>query len=153
MTKRIIAIALCLFTLLSVTAVFAGCSSKNSDDKGAYITMYLTSELYDFDPANAYTNSDTLNIVSLLFDTLFKLDQNGNIQKSLVKDYKFTFNDLKKEYKLVMTLNETYWSDGNRLSAEDVVFAWKRIPQLGILLSLRGASVRHQECPCRQKRQ
>lgn len=127
MTKRIIAIALCLFTLLSVTAVFAGCSSKNSDDKGAYITMYLTSELYDFDPANAYTNSDSLNIVSLLFDTLFKLDQNGNIQKSLVKDYKFTFNDLKKEYKLVMTLNETYWSDGNRMSAEDVVFAWKRI--------------------------
>ena len=126
MTKRVIAIALCLVTLLSTCAVFTGCG-KNEDDKGAYITMYLTGEMYDFDPANAYTNTDTFNVVSLLFDTLFKLDENGNIQKSLVKDYRFVFNDLKKEYKLIMTLNETSWSDGNRVSAEDVVFAWKRI--------------------------
>lgn len=125
MMKRIIALVLCLTTLLSV-CLFAGCG-KSEDDNGAYITMYLTDEIYDFDPANAYYNTDTFNVVSLLFDTLFKLDENGNVQKSLVKDYKFSFNDLKKEYKLVMTLNKTYWSDGNRVSAEDVVFAWKRI--------------------------
>ena len=35
------------------------------EDKGAYITMYLTNEIYNFDPALAYNNDDAESIVSL----------------------------------------------------------------------------------------
>ncbi len=125
MFKRIFATVLCILMLLPT---LAACSGKDEDEElGAYITMYLTNEIYDFDPINAYYNSDTFNVVSLLFDTLFKLDQNGEIQKSLVKEYKIIENKDENEYAMELTLNETYWSNGNPITADDVVFAWKRL--------------------------
>ena len=53
MMKRLIALLLCL---LMCVPMFAGCAlefdekntKKEDDDKGAYITMYLTDEIYDF---------------------------------------------------------------------------------------------------------
>ncbi len=125
MFKRIFALLLCVLMLIPC---FAGCSSKkNADDPGAYITMYLTDGVYDFDPANAYYNTDTLNVVSMMYDTLFKLDKNGKVKKSLAKDYKYSMDKETGEYSLEIRLNEAYWSNNIRLSAEDVVFAWKRL--------------------------
>ncbi len=125
MFKRIFALLLCVLMLIPC---FAGCSSKkNADDPGAYITMYLTDGVYDFDPANAYYNADTLNVVSMMYDTLFKLDKNGKVKKSLAKDYKYTVDEETGEYSMEITLKEAYWSNNIRLSADDVVFAWKRL--------------------------
>ena len=61
MLKRIIALLLCALMLVPF---LASCSKKDEDDVGAYITMYLTDDIFDFDPANAYYNKDTLNVVS-----------------------------------------------------------------------------------------
>jgi len=122
-----LALLLCAVMLVSS---LAGCTAKKADaneDPGAYITMYLTDDIFDFDPANAYTNTDTLNVVSLMFDTLFKIDSNGKVTKPLVKDYKFKTDKETKETTLELVLKETYWSNGTRLQAEDVVFAWKRL--------------------------
>ncbi len=124
MFKRIFALLLCA---LMIIPCFAGCSKKHEDDLGAYITMYLTDEIYDFDPANAYYNTDTLNVVSMMFDTLFKLDDNGKIQNSLAKSYVFKVDKETGEHYMEITLNEAYWSNNIRLSADDVVFAWKRL--------------------------
>ena len=124
MFKRIFALLLCLLMLIPC---LASCATKNEDDKGAYITMYLTDEIYDFDPANAYLNSDAANVISLLFDTLFTLDANGNLQKSLAKDYRIVENAEENLYTMEITLNSTSWSNGTKLSADDVVYAWKRL--------------------------
>ena len=52
MSKRILALLLCAIMLIPC---FSGCSEKlEQGDLGAYITMYLTDKIYDFDPANAY---------------------------------------------------------------------------------------------------
>ncbi len=124
MSKRIFALALCFVMLLP--CLFS-CASNGEEDPGAYITMYLTDEIYDFDPAKAYYNSGTINIVSMMFETLFKLDENGKVVKGLTKSYEIIEDEANDEYAMVITLKETKWSNGQDLTAEDVVFAWRRL--------------------------
>lgn len=124
MLKKIVSLSLCLVMLLTV---FVGCAKKDEDDKGAYVTMYLTDMVYDFDPAHAYGNESALRIVSLMFNNLFVLNEKGKVEKSLAKEYKIYEDDNAKEYKMVITLHDTCWSDGIAISANDVVYSWKRI--------------------------
>lgn len=125
MSKRILALLLCAFMLIPC---FSGCSEKLEEgDLGAYITMYLTDDIYDFDPANAYYNQDVQNVVGMMFDTLFKLNANGKVEKSLVQSYSIKENEADNEYYMEITLKSTKWSNGNALTADDVVYAWKRL--------------------------
>ena len=127
MMKRIFALLLCAATLLSCLT-FVSCDDEDKEeDKGQYITTYLTDNIYDLDPAKAYTNEALANVVSLLFDTLFKLDANGKIKKSLVEKYVIEENEAAGEYKMQLYLNDTNWSDGTAISANDIVYAWKRL--------------------------
>lgn len=125
MMKRIFAFLLCA---LMVVSCFVSCGSEiTTDNPGAYISMYLTDEVYDFDPANAYNNESALRVVSLLFAPLFSLDENGKVKNELVKSYEIFEDPKASEYKLTLNLENSYWSDGTPVSANDVVFAWKRI--------------------------
>ena len=124
MMKRIVALLLCAVTVMGC---FAGCSKKDSEDNGQYITMYLTDNIYDLDPAKAYQNEALSHVVGLLFDTLFTLDKNGKVKKSLVEKYWFTEDANTEEYILNLRLRQTYWSDGTAVSGNDVVYAWKRL--------------------------
>ena len=125
MMKRIFALLLCAATLLTT---FVGCSSEEGEEfKGQYITTYLTDNVYDLDPANAYKNEALSKIVGLMFDTLFTLDNDGKVKKSLVKEYRIEENESANEYKMYLRLKNTNWSDGTPISANDIVFAWKRL--------------------------
>lgn len=124
MSKRIFALALCILMLVPV---LASCSTVNEDNPGAYVTMYLSDEIYDFDPAKAYYNSGANSVIGLLFDTLFTLDENGKIKKSLAKDYEITDDAENDIYEMTITLNDTCWSNGQSISAEDIIFAWRRL--------------------------
>ena len=70
-----------LLALLMVATALVGCGKKDEDDKGAYVMMYLSDLVYDLDPVNAYTNESALRIVSLMFDNLFVLDENGKVKE------------------------------------------------------------------------
>ena len=127
--KKLIALALCLIMILSA---FAGCAEKDDEkseelveeDPGAFVYMYLTEPIYNFDPVYAYGNEAALRIVSLLYDNLFVLTDDGKVEKSLVKSYDVDKSDLT----LILTLrNDTYWSDGSPISANDVFFTWERL--------------------------
>lgn len=123
MRKRILALVLCLVIL---GGVLAGCRGLSGDDKGAYIPMYLTDEIYDFDPANAYHNTDAVNVLSLLYETLFTLTSNGKIKPSLAKSYKFFSDD--DGIHMEITLRPTYWSNGTyALTANDCIYSWRRL--------------------------
>lgn len=125
MIKRISALLLCVLTVLSC---LASCGSDiNPDNPGAYISMYLTDEVYDFDPANAYNNEAAMQIVSLLFTPLMTMDENGKVKGALVKEYEIYEDAKAHEYIIKLTLNNTGWSDGTPVSANDVVFSFKRI--------------------------
>ena len=100
---------------------------EKETDRGAYINMYITDQVYDFDPANAYNNASALKVVSLLFTPLFSIDDNGKVKNELVDSYTIYEDPKAGEYKLTLNLKTSYWSDGTQISANDVVFAWKRI--------------------------
>ena len=127
MKKRIIALLLCLATAVTVLVGCAGEIEADSEYKGQQITMYLTDNIYDLDPANAYNNEVTGSIVSLLFDTLFTLDEEGNVEESLVKSYKTETDDEGRIFMYIEIKEDARWSDNQPVTADDVVFAWKRI--------------------------
>ena len=124
MLKKIIALLLCLLMMIPV---LSACAKRDENDMGPMITMYLSDEIYNFDPAYAYYNSSTLSIVSLMFETLFKLDSKGRIQNALVDSYEYIENPAKNEYKLVMILKDTCWSNKDPLTTDNVVYTWKRL--------------------------
>lgn len=125
MAKRFLSLFLCVVLL---AGTLAGCSTKEVDkDTGGYITMYLTDEIYDFDPANAYYNANLSNVLSLMYATLFRLTDSGKVEKYLVDSYKIVENKEADEYYMEIKLKETYWSVRDALTADDVVFAWKRL--------------------------
>lgn len=124
MMKKIIALTLCLLMLVPV---FAACSDVSEDQKGAYIAMYITEPVYNFDPARAYGNEAALKIISLMFDNLFILSKNGKVQKSLAKSYEVIEDEENEEYRMTIKLKPTSWSNGNALQAQDVVNSWRRI--------------------------
>lgn len=127
MMKRISALLLCVVMLTTCLVSLAGCGSSEDDDKGQYINAYLANDVYDLDPANTYNNEALANVVGLMFDTLFKLDSDGQVQTSLVSKYWITEDDNTEEYIMYLRLKNTCWSDGTAVAANDVVYAWKRL--------------------------
>ena len=128
MSKRIIALLVCLIMCVSA---MAGCSRGSipvtAEDKGEQIVMYLSENIYDLDPTRAYVNEATRSIVSLLFDTLFVLDEKGKVQPSLAESYSTKEDANTGEYYMYIELTDTNWSDNTPVTADDVVFAWKRV--------------------------
>ncbi len=127
MSKRIVALLLCL--VMCVTAM-VGCTKRikaDSEVKGAYITMFLTDEVYNFDPAYAYMNEEAESIISLMFTRLFSLDSKGKLVYELAEEYEIKEDDKTNEYTMTITLRDAWWSDKMKLTAEDIVYAWKRI--------------------------
>ena len=65
-------------------------------------------------------------IMPLLYEGLTKVDSKGKIQNGMMKSYKYSQqND--GTYLMEITLKESYWSDGISVSADDFVYAFKRI--------------------------
>ncbi len=123
MKKRIVALLLCLVTVvLCLTAC-----SKNEDDKGAYIRMYLSEPVYDLDPLTAFDNEAALQVISLLYEPLFYADDDGDVKKGLVDDYEYVKDKDNDKYSLILYLKETCWSDGVAVSAKDVQFSFLRL--------------------------
>ncbi|MCQ2353535.1 MAG: ABC transporter substrate-binding protein [Clostridia bacterium] len=128
MTKRIIAL---LLSIICVALCFVGCHDKNIDGEviqGAEIKMYLSDMVYDLDPALCLDNDAAMQVCGLLYDTLFSLDSDGKVQKSIVDSYEIKKDEQRQEYTMLITLkDDNCWSDGTYVSAEDVIYSWKRI--------------------------
>ncbi len=123
MMKRVIALLLCVLTIL----LCATACGKNEEDKGAYIRMYLSEPIYDFDPLEAFDNADSLQIVSMLFEGLFVADENGKAQKALVDDYTYIVDKEEETYTLLLDLKTTHWNDGVPLTAAHAAYAFIRL--------------------------
>ena len=119
--KRIISLALTLAMMLGVCAMLASCGEPKDD--GAEISVYL-GEVFDFDPTDYFVDSNQEQVMSLLFEPLFTVDEKGKLQcDGVAEKYKVD----KEERTIVITLRETYWSDGVRVTAADFVHAWRDI--------------------------
>ncbi len=121
--KRIVALILCV--VFSLTA-FVGCS-RAENDKGAIIHMLLSSEIKNFDPATAYLDADAVKVLGIIYEGLTRINADGKVENAIADDITIDENDDRNEYKMLIELKETKWSDGTPLTADDFIFAWKRI--------------------------
>lgn len=126
--KKIISLFL---AALMLAAVLSGCTTlkKLEDgtyDRGAVIEMYVSEEVYNFDPQIAVTDENMLKVMSLLFEGLTRIDSNGKWTKALMKDYEVRPDD-RDGYSVLITLNKTKWTDARTVQAIDFVNSWKRI--------------------------
>ncbi len=123
--KKIIAVVL---TLLMVTSLFAGCSKEVDNKKGGpTVPVYISGEVTNFDPAYGNLDQTSQKIMSLLFEGLFKYDDNGKVVQAQAKSIKKLDNPSKNYYAIEITLKDTGWSDGIPVQASDYIYAWKRI--------------------------
>lgn len=144
--KKILSLALALAMCL---ICFVGCTQIEDDDpngKGAKIDVYIGTKVYDLDPAIAYTDESTSKILSLIFEGLMKVDENGKLSKALMKEYEVSENHKTGVTEMDITINETYWSDGSLVQTNDLIYAWKRIldptfdsPAAAMLFCIKGA--------------
>ncbi len=126
--KKVLSLVLAMITAASV---MAGCTTLEKDetgnyDKGAIIDMYLTTEVYDFDPQRSITDDAMLKAYSLIYEGLTTIGENGKWEKALMKNYKIE-KDEDGEFSILITLNNTRWSDGRTVQAADLVYSWKRL--------------------------
>jgi len=123
MIKRFMAMVLCVIMAVSM---LASCTIQRKDDtdKGAIINMYVSEEVYDFDPAYAFKNDSALKIVNLLFSGLFRVNEDGKVVKELAEDY---YIDESKNSMIITIKEDAFWSDGTYVSANDVVYTFKRL--------------------------
>lgn len=122
--KKTLALILCL--LMTLTA-FAGCANdgKTEEDKGADIQLYLSSEIYSFDPATAYVDDAASQVLGLIYEGLFTIDKSGKRVKTGCDSYKIV--DDEDNHYIEFTLKYSCWSDGIQLQARDYVYTFKRI--------------------------
>ena len=120
--KKIVSLLLSAVLVLGLAFSLASCTAAPADD-GAEISVYLGTDVYDFDPTDYYVDSNAEQVMSLIFEPLFKLDEEGNREFAMAKDYEVDIIDRKIE----IFLRESYWSDGQQVKAADFVYAWSEI--------------------------
>ncbi|MEG2004091.1 MAG: peptide ABC transporter substrate-binding protein, partial [Clostridia bacterium] len=120
---------LVLFLLVALCLpVIAACSTLKGDtDKGATINMNLSSFPQTLDPAAVQLDADTSTILALIFQPLTSVNKKGEVVGALASEWYSYYDKRENEHKMYFVLNETKWSDGITVSADDVVYAWKRI--------------------------
>ena len=118
-----------LLVIVMLAVSLAGCGgiAIDADDKGAQINAYITTEIRDFDPANVMLDDSATKVFNLIYAGLVTLNDDGKVEYDLMKKYEIVFDERLEENKMYITLEETMWSDGRALTADDVIFAWKRI--------------------------
>ncbi|MBE6609957.1 MAG: hypothetical protein E7634_04765 [Ruminococcaceae bacterium] len=127
---RVLCLVLCLVML---APMLVACAAKELT-YGPQINMYLSTEVYNFDPAYAYLDANAVKVLGLMFEGLMKFDDDGNLKKAMCTEWEYTEDEgilpddtSDDEYKLVVKLKTSAWSDGRAVSADQFVFAWKRL--------------------------
>lgn len=134
--KKVLSFVLAVMMVMSVAV---GCTTLEKDpadpegkkyDKGAIIDMYLTTEIFNFDPQVSLTDDAQLKIFRLIYEGLTTIDENGKWKKAGMKNYTIDVDD-GEEFTILVTLNSNRWSDGRTVQASDYVYAWKRLLEIG----------------------
>ncbi len=123
MKKKVLSL---LLAVLMLVPMMASCTTLEEDDKGAIIDMYLTTEVFDFDPQLTITDAAQLKYMRLMFEGLTSINEKGKWEKALMKKYKIDKDD-DKTFSIIVDLKLSRWSDGRTVQAGDFVYSWKRL--------------------------
>lgn len=138
--KKIISLLLTVTMLIGVVSALASCGAPKNP--GAQIAVYLGDEVYDFDPTDYYVDDNAEQVMSLLFEPLFRVNEKGKLECAAAKDYEVD----EENRTITITIRETYWSDGSPVFAEHFISAWRNLldagtanPASALLYDIEGA--------------
>ena len=130
MSKSKIVALIIVFALIGGLVAYgfiSSCSTLSENDKGARIPIHLASFPESLDPATQQYDEDTVQFFSLIYSGLTRINSKGEVEGVLADEWYGEYNERDEVYRIYFKLKETFWSDGSRVSADDIVFAWKRI--------------------------
>lgn len=140
--KKILCLVLCLAFCLSA---LVSCGLKE-DEKGANVNVFITAFPSTLDPAVIQLNSDVEQILSMIFEPLTTIDEDGKVQPGLAEEWYYKYDEIYQKHQMHFELKETSWSDNRAVTADDVIYAWRRIldpamdsPYASLLYSIKGA--------------
>lgn len=119
--KKILSLLLALVILSLSVFALASCGTPEND--GAQISVYLGDTIYDFDPSDYYVDSNAEKVMSLLYEPLFAIDKDGELEKAAADSYEID----EEERLITIELRESYWSNGDIVVADDFLYAWRDI--------------------------
>ncbi|MBQ6296846.1 MAG: peptide ABC transporter substrate-binding protein [Selenomonadaceae bacterium] len=108
-------------TLLLVTMIFTGCGGGDSAGGNSKLSVMLGSNVVSLDSANA-TDIASFEVIADCIDGLMQLDSNGKAIPALAES--FDISEDGKTY--TFHLRDAKWANGEPVTAEDFVFAWRR---------------------------
>lgn len=125
---------LVLLTLvLAFGTVLAACGSDNSSDSSQgdgsstpteqVLKINLTAEPPTFDPAQAQ-DSQTNTVLKMMYEGLVRMDSEGKEIPGVAESWEISEDGLVYVFKL---REDAKWSNGDAVTANDFVFAWKRV--------------------------
>ena len=94
--KKILSLLLAMTMLVGALLSLSSCGAP--EDDGAEIYVYLGEQIYDFDPTDYYADSNAEQIMSLLFEPLFKLNSKGEVECAAAKSY--SVDEINREIKM-----------------------------------------------------
>lgn len=107
-------------TLLLVTMIFTGCGGSDSAGDGK-LSVMLGSNVVSLDSAQA-TDSVSFEVIADCIDGLMQLDAKGKAIPALAESY-----DVSEDGKTyTFHLRDAQWANGDDVTADDFVFAWRR---------------------------
>lgn len=108
--------------LLLVTMIFAGCGGdSNSSGGNGKLSVMLSSNVVSLDSAQA-TDSASFEVIADCIDGLMQLDANGKPIPALAESFDVSTDG--KTY--TFHLRDAKWTNGDDVTADDFVFAWRR---------------------------
>lgn len=110
-------------------------STKIIPKIGGEYTEGLLSQPLFINPILAQSNETDMIISSLIFSSLFKYDEKGELIKDLVQEQKISEDNKTYTFKI---RDDAHWHDGTKLTAYDIFFTIKLIQDPAFKSPLRG---------------
>lgn len=117
--KKIIALLLVLFVLVGCGGGSTG--TDGSDDAAKSVTVQVPADVMSMDPQWA-TDGQSFSAQNMCFSGLAQLDTDGNPVPDLAT---WEISDDGTVY--TFHLVDSYWSNGEKVTADDFVFGWQRL--------------------------
>ena len=118
--KRLLSVLLALCMALTLAAC------GEAEPEHMTVRAALVGAPHTLDPALAMTETEK-TVTAQLFENLMKLNTSGGVSPAQAASYTYTDNMDGTETYTFTLRNDIYWSDGQKVTANDFVYAWQRL--------------------------
>ena len=115
-------LALCVVLAIVMVLPLVACGKK---DDGKYLSVMLGTNVMSLDTHEA-TDGDSFEVIADCIDGLMQMDADGKAVLAIAESYEVSADGKTYTFKL----RDAKWSNGDAVTANDFVFAWRRIAKL-----------------------